>query len=60
MFRQKLSLQEGLDWCINTPLFILSAEQLNLSVEDLFLQTLEYLKNKHCLTLHNDLIKYCF
>jgi len=60
MFRQKLSLQEGLNWCSNTPLFILSAEQLDLSVEELFLQTLEYLKNKRCLNLQNDLIEYCF
>ena len=60
MFRQKLSLQEGLDWCINTPLFILSAAQLNLSIEELFLQTLEYLENKRCLTIKNDFIELHF
>lgn len=60
MFRQKLSLQEGLYWCINTPLFILSAEQLNLSIEELFLKTLQYLENKHCLTIKNDLIELHF
>lgn len=60
MFKQELSTQDGLDWCFSTPLFKLSAEQLGMDVEDLFLNSLAYLENKHCLTRNNVVIKNCF
>ena len=60
LFKQKLSIQEGLDWCLNTPLFKLSAKQLGMDVEDLFLNSLAYLENKHCLTRNNMVIQNCF
>lgn len=58
MFTETLTLEDGLNWCLNTPLFRLSASQLSLSVEDLFSQTLEYLQNKQSLSLSNGKIKY--
>ncbi len=58
MFTETLSLEEGLKWCFNTPLFRLSADQLGLSVEELFSQTLEYLQSKQNLTLSHGKIQY--
>jgi len=58
MFTETLTLEDGLNWCLNTPLFRLSASQLSLSVEDLFSQTLEYLQNKQSLSLSDGKIKY--
>ena len=60
MFKQELSVQDGLVWSLNTPLFRLSAEQLSMSVENLFENSLAYLENKHCLTRYNKIIKNCF
>jgi hypothetical protein len=59
MFKQELSVQDGLDWSLNTPVFRLSAEQLGMDVEDLFVKSLAYLENKHCLTRNNMVIQNC-
>jgi hypothetical protein len=58
MFTETLTLKDGLNWCFNTSLFRLSANQLGLSVEDLFSQTLEYLQNKQSLSLSDGKIQY--
>jgi len=60
MFTETLTLEDGLNWCHKTPLFILSADQLGLGVEELFSQTLEYLQNKKSLSFTNGQIKYCW
>ena len=58
MFTEKLSLEDGLNWCLKTPLFRMSADQLGLSVEELFSQTLEYLQNKQSLSFTDGKIKH--
>jgi glyoxylase-like metal-dependent hydrolase (beta-lactamase superfamily II) len=60
MFTETLTLEDGLNWCHKTPLFIKSADQLGLGVEELFSQTLEYLQNKKSLSFINGQIQYCW
>ena len=58
MFTTKLTIDEGISWCRDTPLFVQCALRLNRSVEDLFHETLSSLNTKDCLELKYDSILY--
>jgi glyoxylase-like metal-dependent hydrolase (beta-lactamase superfamily II) len=58
MFKVHLSKQEGINWCLETPIFVECAQHLQMPVDDLFLQTLISLKNKNCLSFDENQITY--